>query len=97
VPGFDFAPIREHLLGVELAQQLGPEVADTLRAHHAESLGHLLEANGLAWDAAEKERAKRWLRELEERHYPDAPDDVEPLSHLGRGLRLVREHRAVLE
>lgn len=56
-----------------------------------------LTAPGLAWSAEEKERAKAWLRELEEVHFPDAPDDVEPLSHLGRGLRLVREHRAVLE
>ena len=97
VPGYDFAPIREHLLGVELAQpDLDPKVADTLRAHHAESLGHLLTAPG-AWSAADKERAKQWLRELEEKHFPRAPDAVEPLSHLGRGLRLVREHRAVLE
>ena len=97
-PTYDFAPIREHLLGVELAQEgLDPKVAATLRAHHAESLGHLLTAPGLAWSAADKERAKHWLRELEELHFPDAPDEVEPLSHLGRGLRLVREHRAVLE
>ena len=97
-PSYDFAPIREHLLGVELAQTgLDPEVAATLRAHHAESLGHLLGAPGLAWSAEEKERAKRWLRELEEVYFPEAPDEVEPLSHLGRGLRLVREHRAVLE
>jgi len=97
-PGFDFAAIREHLLAVELVQpDLDPEVAATLRAHHAESLGHLLTAPGQSWSAGDKERAKAWLRELEEQHFEDAPEDVEPLSHLGRGLRLVREQRAVLE
>ncbi len=97
-PATDFAPIREHLLAVELAQQgLAPEVAATLRAHHAESLGYLLTAPGLAWGEAEQERVKSWLRELEEKHFPDAPDEVEPLSHLGKGLRLVRDQRAVLE
>lgn len=97
-PAFDFAAIREHLLAVELAQpDLDPEVAATLRAHHAESLGHLLAAPGLSWGPGDKERAKRWLRELEEQHFEDAPEEVEPLSHLGRGLRLVRDHRAVLE
>ena len=97
-PAYDFAAIREHLLGVELAQpDLDPKVAATLRAHHAESLGHLLAAPGLAWSEVDKERAKHWLRELEEQHFEDAPEDVEPLSHLGRGLRLVRDHRAVLE
>ena len=97
-PAYDFAAIREHLLGVELAQpDLDPKVAATLRAHHAESLGYLLTAPGLVWSDADKQRARQWLRELEEKYFPDAPEDVEPLSHLGRGLRLVRDHRAVLE
>ena len=52
-------------------------------------------APGLAWDPADPERAKGWLRELE-RHFPEAPEDVEALSHLGRGLRVVCDHRAVL-
>jgi hypothetical protein len=97
-PAYDFAAIREHLLAVELAQpELDPKVAATLRAHHAESLGHMLTAPGLVWSGGDKERAKAWLRELEDRYFEDAPEEVEPLSHLGRGLRLVRDHRAVLE
>jgi hypothetical protein len=97
-PAYDFAAIREHLLSVELVQpDLDPEVAATVRAHLAESLGHLLTAPGQSWSQVDKERAKAWLRELEEKNFPDAPEDVEPLSHLGRGLRLVRDHRAVLE
>ena len=97
-PAYDFAAIREHLLSVELVQpDLDPEVAATVRAHLAESLGHLLTAPAQSWSQVDKERAKAWLRELEEKNFPDAPEDVEPLSHLGRGLRLVRDHRAVLE
>jgi hypothetical protein len=52
---------------------------------------------GQSWGQADKERAKSWLRALEQRYFPEAPEEVEPLSHLGRGLRLVRDHRAVLE
>jgi hypothetical protein len=97
-PAYDFAAIREHLLAVELVQpDLDPKVAATVRAHLAESLGYLLSAPGPGWSEGDKERAKAWLRELEEQHFPDAPEEVEPLSHLGRGLRLVRAHRAVLE
>ena len=97
VPGYDFAAIREHLLSVELVQpDLDPKVAPTVRAHLAESLGHLLTAPG-SWSEVDKQRAKAWLRELEQKYFPDAPEEVEPLSHLGRGLRLVRDHRAVLE
>jgi hypothetical protein len=95
----DLEPVRQHFLDVELApRELDPADATLLLGHQAESLGLLLGAPELAWSDEQKREVRRWLEDLQARWPRElAGEDLEPLSHLVVGLRLVRAHRDVLE
>jgi hypothetical protein len=97
--GQDPEEIQRHFFEVELARRVfDPSDAALVVAHYAESLGRLLADPRVRWSPPEKEQARAWLAWLEENHFRDL-DAVAPrhLTHLLRGLRLVREHRARLE
>lgn len=92
----DLAAVQQRFLAMELEQQdLDPADATELLAHRAESLGLLLAAPDLPWSEDQQRRVRRWLEELEAHGFQDLAG--EELSHLVVGLRLVRDHRAVLE
>ena len=98
-PASDLAAIQRHFLSVELAQQaFEPADAVSLLSHYVESLGHLLEADGLQWGDDEKRRVRGWLAELEESRFRDiAGVDLESLTHLAKGLRSIQARQAKLE
>jgi len=89
---FDANAIKRRFLAGELARPVD-EVDDERLVHYAESLGWLLANSRVTWDADEQARAAGWLRELEEDRFADL-EDVKAgyLSHLLRGLRMVRSH-----
>jgi hypothetical protein len=97
--GVELEPIQQHFLASDLAQRaLAPADASFLLSHSAESLGHLLDAPALAWDADARRQVRRWLGALEQDHFRDvAAEDLESLCHLTVGLRVVRAHQAQLE
>jgi hypothetical protein len=97
--GGELGPVQQHFLASELAQRdLEPQDQTFLLSHDAEALGHLLEAEGLVWSAADGDRTKGWLAELEERRIRDVDAvDLESLCHLAKGLRSVRAHQAALD
>ena len=97
--GQDPEEIQRHFFEVELVRRVfDPSDAALVLGHYAESLGRLLADPRVRWSPPEKEQARAWLGWLEENHFRDL-DAVAPrhLTHLLRGLRLVREHRARLE
>ena len=94
----DLAAVQQHFLGAELAQgAFDATDAGQLLAHQVESLGRLLEVPTLRWSDAEKRRVRAWLAKLEEGRFADiAKEDLEPLCHLAKGLRSVRDQQAKL-
>jgi hypothetical protein len=97
--GGELGPVQQHFLASELAQRdFEPQDRTFLLSHYAESLGHLLDAGSLAWSEADRQRAKRWLAELEAERSRDVDAvDLESLCHLAKGLRSVRAHQAALD
>lgn len=100
--GSDLAPVQQHFLTVELAQDaFDAKDEGYLLAHYVESLGHLLEVSELRWRDDGKRRVRSWLEELETSRFRDVaghdPEELEELSHLAKGLRSVRTHRAKLD
>jgi hypothetical protein len=97
--GDGLAEVKRHFLDVELAPRtFAPSAAGLLVAHQAEALGHLLEAGSLRWSERDRERVRAWLAALEDGAGLDVErEDLAELCHLVRGLRAVREHRALLE
>lgn len=66
--------------------------------HHVESLGVLLAEIDLGWTNTQKERAVRWLNQLQSVLLPKLANvPLQHLTHLIRGLRLVAEHAGRLE
>jgi hypothetical protein len=88
----DANAIKRRFLDVELARPPAG-VDDEALAHYVESLGRLLADPDVDFDAGDRARVRRWLRELEEVRFADveAVDGIF-LAHLATGLRLIAAH-----
>jgi hypothetical protein len=85
--------IKRHFLAVELRRDVfEPAHEMLLLGHYAESLGLLLADPRTRWSAAERSQVRAWLRRLDTRFAALEAVESRHLSHLLRGLRLVREH-----
>lgn len=91
-PHLDPEVVQRRFLAVELARPIA-DVDDERLVHYVESLGWLLAHPGLRWDDADTAQVKGWLRELDEVRFADltAVEGVH-LTHLHRGLRMLRSH-----
>lgn len=92
-------PIKQHFLAVELSRrQFDPADGTLVIAHYVESLGLLLADARLRWSAAERQQVRDWLGWVEAEPFRDlASVDPPRLTHLLRGLRLIRENRQRLD
>lgn len=92
-------PIKQHFLAVELSRrQFDPADGTLVIAHYVESLGLLLADARLRWSAAERQQVRDWLGWVEAEPFRDlASVDPPRLTHLLRGLRLIRKNRQRLD
>jgi hypothetical protein len=85
--------IKKHFLAVELKRDRFEAADETLLlAHYTESLGLLLADPRTRWSAEERAQVRAWLGRLDARFVSLEAEESRRLSHLLRGLRLVREH-----
>ncbi len=85
--------VKRHFLAVELRREhFEPADETLLLGHYAESLGLLLADPRTRWNAAERRQVRAWLDRLDARFVHLEQEDEEPLAHLLRGLRLIRDH-----
>lgn len=102
VPGPSRGPdpnaIKRRFLTRELARP-GSEIDDEAVVHYAESLGWLLADSDVTWNADERAQVNAWLEQLEQKRFADlaAFEEGAELTHLVKGLRLLRSHRGQLE
>lgn len=89
--------LKRRFLTTELARSASETDQESV-SHYAESLGWLLADSHVSWNAAEASQVLRWLRQLEETRFRDlAAAEGTHLTHLLRGLRLVRSNRDRLD
>jgi len=88
--------IQRRFLTHELARPVEETPEENL-AHYAESLGHLVADDRLAWGAEQSAAVRAWLAALEAKRFRDLDaEDPKHLAHLLAGLRDVRRHLAHL-
>jgi hypothetical protein len=95
--GLDPNAIKRRYMTRELARP-DSETDDEGLAHYAESLGWLLADPHVTWNADERAQVNAWLEQLEKERFADlaAFEEGAELTHLVKGLRLLRTHRSRL-
>ena len=84
--------IKARFLEVALAPP-DAEVDDEHLAHHVESLGWLVSDPRVAWEPAERIQVQAWLRHLDAERFRDlGAVEARYLTHLWKGLRMIRAH-----
>ena len=96
--GDDANVIKRRFLAVELERgEFGSEWCEIL-GHYVDSLGALVADPRVRWEPAEIEKVRRWLEQLDDERFHDlGPLELQPLSHLLRGLRRIADHRDQLQ